>query len=214
MWLFVPAISSPPANDAASRWPASVVASPNRRSIVAVTMLFAVFFGQHRDLHAVGQLRAHDAARRCSGSSDRTISPRDDASPCSCSCAASSRDRGAGGDDGAVGRRVGDVVADGPVGRLEIRLRDAHEIGRRDRPCSRSCWRNISRQSPCAMAVLSAPVAIDCAFDRLFSSPRSSCVLTRSTSASRRRILHDVVERLVDGVARRVERLVLRQRRR
>ena len=49
-----------------------------------------------------------------------------------CECLDSGLEIRGGRDGRAVGRRVRNVVADGPVGRLELRLGRADEIGRHD----------------------------------------------------------------------------------
>ena len=122
--LFVPAISRPPANDAASLWPASVVRSPNRKSIVADDDVVGGLLREHRHLHAVGEPRSGPPGCRCSRSSGRTT--RRDHRDLARVVAQRGLEVRRGRHDGAVGRRVGLEVAHRPVGRLEIRLHRVH----------------------------------------------------------------------------------------
>ena len=120
----MPAISRLPANGAASRWPASDVASPKRSSIVPVTMLLAVFFGSTATFMPFASF---DRTTRLSmlavvGSNDFASRDRHVALV----VAERRREIRRGGHDRAIRRRVRNVVADRAVRRLEVRLRDAH----------------------------------------------------------------------------------------
>ena len=95
-----------------------------------IDLIVLGFLGQDDDLHAVIEFRTVDSAFDIGGRGVEGLGVGDDDG--ALVVLEEGVEIGSGGDDGAVGRGVGDVVADGHVGVLEIGFRDADYILRAD----------------------------------------------------------------------------------
>ena len=85
---------------------------------------------QHHQLHAIGELAAHQAALNIGGRGVERFTAADDHA--ALVVFQQRYEIGCFGNHRAVGSCVGNVVADGAVRGLEVRFGDAHEVGRLD----------------------------------------------------------------------------------